>query len=164
MLEFKFMFLEFEKFVEKNRFFFSSQIVLAKQSIYEAETFAYDLDQIILRSQIPVIEEFNKRHKTFYHWYEHGWDSMREWLRKDFGYTDNQIEQEYKDLWENAEILSNAPIIKPTLEFINKMKILGKKQLIITSRKPHLYDSTVKLLEKEHWFKRTINFEQEVFF
>jgi hypothetical protein len=129
------------------------QISLANKFINDSKVIAYDLDQIIVRSEIPVVKEFNKEFKTNHRWQEHGWNTMVKWL-KDIGINDEEkITEIFSRYWLNPEILIKAPIVPSTFEFIKKMSEKGKKQLIITSRKPYFIESTMKWLDKNNILK-----------
>jgi|GEM_PF-6867627 len=130
-----------------------SQISLVKKLIDKSDVIAYDLDQIIIRSEIPVVKEFNKDFKTKYRWQDHGWNSMADWIKEIGIRDDEKIVDIFNKYWMNPEILIKAPIVSSTYEFIEKMHDIGKKQLIITSRKPYFYESTLNWLEKNNLLK-----------
>ena len=131
-----------------NELFESLQIVLLLEAINKSEIIGYDMDQIIVRSEIPVVEAFNKKHKTNFSWQNHGYGSMRNWLRDQLNYKDEDlINSEALRFWENSDLLFRAPLIQSTIKFMKLMKILGKEQYIITSRKPNLGNMTLKYLK-----------------
>lgn len=132
----------------KDQFFEASQIILLSDAISKSEIIGYDIDQIIARSEIPVVTAFNKKHKTNFQWQEHGYGSMWKWLKKDMNFSDDDkvINKEALSFWENSDLLFQAPIIQSTFEFMKLIKILGKKQYIITSRKPNLEKMTRRYL------------------
>jgi len=136
-----------EKPCPTSNFFESSQIILLSDAIYKSEIIGYDIDQIIARSEIPVVEAFNRKHNTNFCWQDHGYGAMWNWL-KQINYSDEDeiINKEALSFWESPDLLNQAPLIESTYMFMKQMKTLGKKQYIITSRKPNLEKMTRRYL------------------
>jgi uncharacterized HAD superfamily protein len=128
------------------------QIVLACQAIRESEKIGYDLDQMIAESRIPIIKEIKKKRGILYDWRTWGWHTTQKVLEEDFGLSKKEALKENLFLWENEKLLLKSPIIKPIKEFIGKMKLLDKEQYIVTSRKPHLHESTHQWLRNKAFF------------
>lgn len=129
--------------VEFDRKFLAREAERLGEILQGVNAVGLDADQILIRSEVPVVKEFNSIFKTSYTVEELGWESISEWLiNLKFSEIDARNMDEY--LWTDPDILFDSPPVPGGREVYRALEQLGKEQHIVTSRPPRLEEITRK--------------------
>ena len=122
----------------------ASHEVERSKEIYEAsETIGFDADGVLFDLDGRVIWRVNSTHGTSYTVDEiTEWHSVRNWL-VDLGYPPKEAEvSQFRDYWENRELILSTPLIKGAWEMILACERDGKNAIVATSRQFFLEETT----------------------
>lgn len=120
---------------------------------------SWDFDQVLLRSEIPVLEFVDNKLGTRYAGRKiKGWNSVAGWLVADGIMQPDKANDFENYVWTEPSIISKAPVngALQALSYVAWQR--GIPQTITTSRIPKLADTTFEQVEKFFpWLQGRVN-------
>lgn len=120
-----------------NKKFLRKELSRVAEILEKVDLVGLDADQILIRSEVSVLQEFNSLFKTSFRPEDSDWGSVIEWLTaRGFSRPDAEVYDEY--IWTDPDILFNSPPVPGGREAYRVLETMGKEIHIITSRIPSL--------------------------